>query len=217
MKKKHIITSFLLLIFSILSIFLIYKNKILQKDADTFLVREVFDGDSFLIELNEDVRLVNLDAPQLKYCMGKEAKERLEELILHKEIRLEEAGMGEFNRILVFVYVDDLFINEIMVKEGYARYRPLKTNKKEIIKEADAYARENNLGIWGKCRQRQNPDNPNCNIKGNIEIRSKEKRYFFPGCTNYTNVIIDKDLGEEWFCTEKEAQEAGFERSGDCP
>jgi hypothetical protein len=30
-------------------------------------------------------------------------------------------------------------------------------------------------------------------------------------------VIVEKDLGEDWFCTEKEAIKAGFTKASNCP
>lgn len=66
-------------------------------------------------------------------------------------------------------------------------------------------------------KQTKNLENPKCIIKGNLDLNSGRKIYYFPGCSQYKFTIIEKDIGEDWFCTEKEAQEAGFVRSKTCP
>ena len=42
------------------------------------------------------------------------------------------------------------------------------------------------------------------------------KIYHFPGCAGYNVVIVELDRGEQWFCSEKEAQAAGFVKSEQC-
>ena len=49
-------------------------------------------------------------------------------------------------------------------------------------------------------------------IKGNIS-RSGEKIYHVPGGANYDQVKIDESKGEQWFCSEEEAQAAGWRKA----
>lgn len=49
-------------------------------------------------------------------------------------------------------------------------------------------------------------DNEACNIKGNINAKGN-KNYFLPGTNNYDNVQEEK-----MFCSEEEAQQAGFKK-----
>jgi len=37
-----------------------------------------------------------------------------------------------------------------------------------------------------------------------------------PGCPNYKRVKIDPRKGEQYFCTEEEAKDAGWEKSAAC-
>jgi hypothetical protein len=54
---------------------------------------------------------------------------------------------------------------------------------------------------------------PPCDlIKGNISS-SGEKIYHVPGGANYNQVKIDEAAGEAFFCTEEEAQAAGFRKA----
>jgi len=51
-----------------------------------------------------------------------------------------------------------------------------------------------------------------CLIKGNIN-RSGERIYHVPGQKWYSRTRIDESFGERWFCTEKEAREAGWRKA----
>lgn len=53
-----------------------------------------------------------------------------------------------------------------------------------------------------------------CAIKGNISITSGERIYHLPGQQYYDETIITPEKGERWFCTEAEAQAAGWRRAG---
>lgn len=78
-------------------------------------------------------------------------------------------------------------------------------------------AREKGLGIFSSlCRQMENPDDPKCNIKGNIDKNSSARKYYFPGCAQYEFTIVEKDIGEEWFCTENEARQKDFIKAETC-
>lgn len=51
-----------------------------------------------------------------------------------------------------------------------------------------------------------------CPIKGNISS-SGEKIFHVPGGRYYDNTVIDVNDGEKWFCSEKEAEKAGWRAS----
>ena len=52
----------------------------------------------------------------------------------------------------------------------------------------------------------------NCDIKGNIN-KEGEKIYHMPGDTYYDKTEIDTSTGERYFCSEGEAQRAGWRHS----
>jgi len=54
-----------------------------------------------------------------------------------------------------------------------------------------------------------------CEIKGNIND-SGEKIYHLPGCDSYVQTQIDESRGERWFCSEAEAQSAGWRKALNC-
>lgn len=196
--------------------FLINKN--LNKNNSTILIRDVIDGDTIVTETGSRIRLLRIDAPELQFCYGVEAKEKLEELVKGKRVTLKDQAGDGFGRVLALVYVGNNLINELLLKEGFARYEGGSSTEKEKLQKAADEAREKQLGIFSqKCRQTKNLENPKCTIKGNIDKSNKDRTYHFPGCSGYeTNVIIEKDIGELWFCSEAEAKKAGFTKSKNC-
>lgn len=54
--------------------------------------------------------------------------------------------------------------------------------------------------------------NDRCVIKGNISS-SGERIYHVPGQKYYSKTKISPSKGERWFCTEKEAREAGWRKA----
>jgi len=50
-------------------------------------------------------------------------------------------------------------------------------------------------------------------IKGNVGYNSGEKIYHVPGQDYYDETIINPSYGERWFCTEQEAQSAGWRKA----
>lgn len=188
-------------------------EKLQEKD----LVLIVADGDTLILKTGLTLRLINIEAPELKYCGGPEAKKRLEELVLGKVIEFETVSADMYHRPVVLVYVGNKFVNEIMLKEGLARYDGSPSPKREVSKKAYDFAFENKIGIFSSMCRQEEPEDPKCIIKGNIRRENNKKYYFFPGCSEYQRTIIEKDIGESWFCTEKEAREAGFVKASNCP
>jgi endonuclease YncB( thermonuclease family) len=99
-------------------------------------VIKVYDGDSITIAAHLpieksplfrfSVRLNGIDTPEIKgknedeKAAAKVARDALSNLILHKEIILKNVGTEKYGRILADVYLDDLCINDWLIKENYA-------------------------------------------------------------------------------------------------
>jgi len=113
------------------------------KDTITFVppitegqVIKVYDGDTITIAstlpiVNSplyrfSVRLAGIDSAEIKSKnnnekdLAKLARDKLSELILHKNVTLKNISTEKYGRILADVYLGDLFINEWMLNEGYA-------------------------------------------------------------------------------------------------
>lgn len=208
--------------------------------TDLVKVTRVIDGDTIVVDDRTEVRLIGVDAPESGECFYQEAKDALAELIEGKEVRIEKdvSGIDDFGRLLRYVFLpsessfqDDIFVNNYLLEKGYADILPLSQDRlyRRILTSSRNQAITAHEGMWGACENREEeaesfypleannpPPDPHCLIKGNISDNGLGKTYFPPGCSNYEKVKIDFSKGERYFCTEKEAMEAGFIKSGSC-
>jgi len=177
----------------------------------------VSDGDSLVLTDGRQVRLRHVDAPELGFCGGQEAKDLLTKLVKGKTLTIAEEITDYHGRPLTLVYADGELVNLTMVASGWTRYHTDKSSAAPQLREAANRAREGNLGIFSPlCYQKENPDNPACAVKGNIDKNSDARKYYLPGCAQYKFTIIEKDIGENWFCSEEEALAAGFSKAATC-
>ena len=134
------------------------------------LVTQVSDGDTLSMEHGQEVRLLGIDTPELAHpeifikeeCFGKQAKARLEQLVLNKYVYLlkDIKDTDRYGRSLRFVFLPDntsaqkmILVNAYMIGEGFARsYIFEKEQKyKDYINALQQYAIDNKRGLWGKC------------------------------------------------------------------
>jgi endonuclease YncB( thermonuclease family) len=185
-----------------------YQNKL-----EEFRVSSVPDGDSVQLADGRRVRLLSIDAPERGRCMADEAREKLRSFVLRKIITLEDTVTDDYGRILANVSIGNILVNHALVEEGLAKYSHVRSSRSEALKAASDLARQEKRGIYSDaCRTRA--PSPDCLIKGNT--RAGEKVYHLPTCDHYDLVIIDEAFGDQWFCTETEAQNAGFTRAAGC-
>lgn len=177
----------------------------------------VTDGDTFTIGNGQLIRLANLDAPELPYCMGRDAKAALTKLILGKRVFLKSPRPDPFRRITAYVYTGGKEVNEVMVRSGLAEFISSTDPKNDRIKQANGYARQNHIGIFSPVCFQPDPPDPECAIKANNNEYTKTHTYYTPDCHGYSQVIIEKYRGDQWFCTENDARKAGFTKSTECP
>jgi endonuclease YncB( thermonuclease family) len=207
--------------------------------APFYGVARSMDGDSLHVG-DKEVRLYGIDAPEFDqtctrggqqwYC-GQEAAERLSSLVTGKDVRCEQVGTDQHGRILARCEVGATDINRTMVSTGYAiAYRHFSSDYVSAEETAKAYKR----GIWAgtfeephkyrgegetsaKPKERKYRDAPvayrapqavsgGCNIKGNRG--SHGWIYHVPGMPYYAQT-----QAEEMFCTEAQAQAAGYRRA----
>jgi len=219
-------------------------KQIEEKNFDLYLVTRVKDGDTIELENGETVRYIGIDTPESVHprkpveCFGKEASLKNKELVEGKMVRLAKdiTDRDKYGRLLRYVYaegpegnrgINDVFINLELVKQGYASVYtyPPDVKYNELFLAAEKEARELNRGLWNACQDSQykypvvfvelNPNNPDCQIKGNINSLG-EKIYHLPECPYYSKTKIDEQREERWFCSEDEALNAGWRRALNC-
>ena len=117
----------------------------------------VINGDTIDI-VGDKIRYIGLDAPKLAECFGEDAHKKNEELIEGRMLRfgVSESGIDkdEDDQFLRYVYAGDIFINDYLIREGYAyasNYDNQNTKYFLQFQEAQKEAKENNRGLWGEC------------------------------------------------------------------
>ena len=167
-----------------------------------------------MVEPKTRVRLRHIDAPELEFCGGKEAKEALEKLVTGKRVRITEQVPDQMGRGMAFIYVGDLLVNKELLAGGYVRFHHDTSTRADELKALGLEIKTAKKGIFGSCQSMTNTKNSGCLIKGNID--RLKKIYHVPGCTQYPFAVVEEDIGEQWFCTEKEARDAGYTKSERC-
>ncbi|MCX6813137.1 MAG: thermonuclease family protein [Candidatus Azambacteria bacterium] len=200
--------------------------------VDLVKVVRVVDGDTIEIEGGEKVRYIGIDTPETVdprksvQCFGVEASKKNKEMVEGKMVRLEKdiTDRDKYNRLLRYIWIDDVLVNLELVNQGFAysySYPPDIKYQDQIVK-AQQEAKDASRGLWSACPaqtviptlQENNPDG-SCLIKGNIST-SGEKIYHLLGCGSYSKTQIDEKRGERWFCSESEAQAAGWRKALNC-
>jgi micrococcal nuclease len=126
-------------------------------DGTIKLATKIIDGDTFLIEGGYSVRILGIDADERGYPCYDAAKNRLEEFVLNKEVKLERGveDKDQWCRYLRYAFLDDQNISLELVKEGLAvaRSSPEDVKYREEITDAEKEAKDNKVGCkWGERR-----------------------------------------------------------------
>jgi len=115
-------------------------------------VAKIIDGDTFELSDGTKVRLLCVNTPETGERFYTESKDWLANLILYKQVRLERdvTDEDEYGRKLRYVFVDDIFINRVLLQDGLAEYYPCQPNQKytDRLIAAEQDAKNSKMGIW---------------------------------------------------------------------
>lgn len=144
-----------------------WKPQTAPANANIVLARviRIIDGDTIEVDLGEGnkktVRYIGIDTPETVdprkdvQCFGREASAKNQELVGNGIVGLEKdvSETDRYGRLLRYVYMGDLFINQILVSEGYAHASsyPPDIKYQEKLRQAEQQARTNNKGLWSSC------------------------------------------------------------------
>ncbi len=190
----------------------------------------VTDGDTLKID-DQRIRLHGIDAPESKqvcklqgvdWACGKQASQELRNLTRGRAIICEERDRDRYGRTVAVCFDGTRDLNKAMVLSGMAlAYRRYSLD--DVEEERAAKTAGN--GLWAgrfvppwEWRRGKRLDavaadgRKGCRIKGNIG-RGGKRIYHVPGGRWYDQTKIDRSKGECWFCSEGEAQDAGWRRS----
>lgn len=152
-------------------------------------VKRVVDGDTFVTESGERVRLIGINAPEMKDFYGVEAKEHLAELIEGRDVELtrdhKSKDRDRYSRLLRYVVLGGVDINEQMIREGYAfALLKFRFDHAAAYTDAETEAKDQLLGIWKFTEaERNEPQNAPVNtpISNITQIDLYENRYVIGG------------------------------------
>jgi micrococcal nuclease len=134
----------------------------------TARVLRAVDGDTILVAVGgrqERVRYIGVDTPETVkphtrvQCFGKRASAANRRLVGGREVRLvaDAEARDRYGRLLAYVYRagDGLFVNEALVRGGYATTLTIAPN----VRFADRFAvlarqaRDAGRGLWSACER----------------------------------------------------------------
>ena len=131
------------------------KNILLPEPKEgLYRVTKVLDGDTVILETGEKFRYLGIDAPEGNDRWGPEAKKLNEEMVLNKKIKVEldRTKLDKYGRILGYIWIDNILVNEVLVERGYAKINFIKGEVKpkylDRLKKAEDWARQNHDGVW---------------------------------------------------------------------
>lgn len=197
-------------------------------------VVDVVDGDTMKLAFDgreETIRLLLVDTPETVHPskpvqpFGPEASSFAKKTLENKNVQFEIdiSERDKYGRLLVYLYINGKMFNEMLIEKGLARVAYVYAPNTKYVDQFYAIqqkAQKNAVGIWSienyasdegfqdsvKEEEKQEQTN-GCTIKGNISSLG-EKIYHVPDGQYY-----EVTKPEEWFCTEKEAQDAGYRKS----
>ncbi|MCM3184418.1 micrococcal nuclease [Priestia megaterium] len=203
-------------------------------------VERVVDGDTLKVKMlngkRDRVRLLLVDTPETKHPklgvqpFGPEAsaytKKRLEGQEITLEFDVQERD--QYGRLLAYVWIDNELYNEELLAKGLARVAVFPPNTKYVdeFKKIQEQARKSEKGIWSienyaqekgyntdavknqsSSKQKDTQSTESC--EGKIKGNQNSKIYHVPTGAHY-NQTMNNVI---WFCTEKDAQEAGYKQA----
>lgn len=139
-------------------------DKEIELEKDEVIISEVVDGDTVKVEFsngdNESIRLLLIDTPESVHPnkpvqpFGKEASDYAKVVLQEGDVVTLEKGNPErdkYDRLLGYIWIDDVNFNQLMIEEGYARvayvYEP-NTKYLEEFEQAEKDARTKEENIW---------------------------------------------------------------------
>lgn len=161
MHLKHIILAILFLI----STTYYYQITSPTTTLETYKVIKIIDGDTLQLDNSEKVRLLGINTPEKNQPFYQEAKKFLSQKTQNKTVQIESHGPDKYQRTLAYIFLETqgstpthtklksvrVNINAQILSNGLATlyYYDHDPHYQEL-KQAEEFARLNNLGLWKK-------------------------------------------------------------------
>ncbi len=175
----------------------------LSSGIETARVKWVYDGDTLLLSDKRKIRIIGIDAPEVKHhqqsaqAYGAKAREALRELLKKHHYRVQlsfgEEKKDRYGRLLAHVFLPDgTNLSSWLLKKGFARIMPIPPNVRlaNCYKQAQASARQHNLRIWRqKSNQLRDAAQLPHTVKGHVRLRGTVKKII----THKKSLLLELD------------------------
>ena len=136
-------------------------QEISSTSSEMTQVTYVVDGDTVEVTGGRRVRYIDVNAPEIAHpgqkeeCFGIAAKNENNSLVNGQTVRLvsDVGDKDTYGRLLRYVYVGNEFINDTLVRQGFAVAEPIKPDT-EFAKQflfAQQEAKQMDRGLWNAC------------------------------------------------------------------
>ncbi len=127
--------------------------------------RRVVNGHYVKVDDHDKLVYAGIRAPYENEPFHGEAKQRNAELAEGKELRLRferDVFRDDDGRLFAYAFVNDLFVNEVLVLEGmaYVRLTPDTNRFADVLLAAQAAARRGRVGLWKLVTASDEPSYP---------------------------------------------------------
>jgi micrococcal nuclease len=124
------------------------------------VVDHVIDGDTIVLDDGQRIRYLLVDTPEITNghndCYGAEARDYNNTLVTGQTITLayDDVCQDRYGRLLAYVSVGELDINQTLLEDGYACILHISPNGDEHVSEYQALedlAKAEGVGMWSAC------------------------------------------------------------------
>jgi len=130
----------------------VFMDGLLVFNAHAEEVAHITDGDSLIVTSGGrevQVRIADIDAPELDQPHGEQAKSALNALVSGREVRLDLISGDAYRRIVARVFVDGRDVAEMLVRDGHAWVRREYAHESALI-PFEERARAAKRGLWAE-------------------------------------------------------------------
>ena len=154
MRRKKTLPLLFVIIMLIAYVVNSYVSDLALSQLEESYVTKIIDGDTIVIAGGQRVRLLSIDTRERGENCYAEAKQRLEEIVLLKNITLErdKEDKDQYDRLLRYIYTNESFVNVQLIEEGLAVayvYEPNVKYRSQFI-EAERAARNDGGCVWAQ-------------------------------------------------------------------
>lgn len=118
-------------------------------------VARVIDGDNLELDNGQSIRLYGVGCPEKGEKFSQEAIDLSTKLALNKQITIDyqpNYSKDRWERLLGYVFIDDSFINEELIRQGYCQVtiyeKRAKLKYQDELIQAQEQAKQEKVGVW---------------------------------------------------------------------